>query len=266
MLMRKCPKCGRQITGNGRFCGECGTDLTKCLACGADIKDGASFCSACGRKIENVVLNNTGNNKKTGKSGKKYVITAVAMALTAVVIVLGIICVPAIREKIDDRKMLKKDMKSVKKVVESYLEYNKTGDEKYLKGFIYSRTLNIMEENSIPIDEVFECTYADYKIKSIKIDEKLVGKKAREYLIDLGRNSSTRRNWGSEAELLDNINKSDVESVLLCDVDYECYENPNTEHYHRALFNIIVVTDDEIYPLLENHDYWSTIYFWLEDN
>lgn len=50
----KCPKCNASISGNVKFCSECGT-LVKpndtCKVCGAKLTAGAKFCGSCGEKI-----------------------------------------------------------------------------------------------------------------------------------------------------------------------------------------------------------------------
>lgn len=51
-----CPKCGGKITGNDKFCPDCGTDLTaasptKCAKCGEALKPGDKFCRKCGKKV-----------------------------------------------------------------------------------------------------------------------------------------------------------------------------------------------------------------------
>ena len=50
--MVKCPRC-EAVVPKGKFCLECGYRFaTKCVACGADIISGAKFCFECGEKIE----------------------------------------------------------------------------------------------------------------------------------------------------------------------------------------------------------------------
>lgn len=48
-----CPNCGKPA-GNGKFCGECGMDLSmkKCKNCGSSITGNLKFCGECGSKIE----------------------------------------------------------------------------------------------------------------------------------------------------------------------------------------------------------------------
>lgn len=142
-------------------------------------------------------------------------------------------------------------------MVESYFEYNKTGDESFLEGFMYSGLLNKLEKDGVSVNQIFECTYADYMIKSIRIEEKLIAEEARQYLYDLGYDSSVRSILGTEAELLDHIELDKIEAVLLCAVNYRCDEEPNADRYYKPTFRIIAVTQEEAYPVLENHAFWS---------
>ena len=48
-----CPKCGKPLPPNAKFCMECGQPLVNsCPKCGAEIPQGAKFCLECGSKID----------------------------------------------------------------------------------------------------------------------------------------------------------------------------------------------------------------------
>ena len=50
----KCPKCGKMLEEDAKFCPSCGAKIsttTKCPSCHAVLKPGAKFCSKCGEKI-----------------------------------------------------------------------------------------------------------------------------------------------------------------------------------------------------------------------
>ncbi len=53
-----CPKCGKELKPNAKFCGACGTKIEaptaglKCPKCGKELKPGAKFCGGCGTKLE----------------------------------------------------------------------------------------------------------------------------------------------------------------------------------------------------------------------
>ena len=55
-----CPKCGKELKPNAKFCGACGTRIEapaaglKCPKCGKELKPGAKFCGGCGTKLEAV--------------------------------------------------------------------------------------------------------------------------------------------------------------------------------------------------------------------
>jgi DNA-directed RNA polymerase subunit M/transcription elongation factor TFIIS len=49
-----CPKCGVSLTGNVKFCPECGEELyakEKCPKCGAELSGNSKFCPECGNKL-----------------------------------------------------------------------------------------------------------------------------------------------------------------------------------------------------------------------
>ena len=52
-----CPHCGEPLTPGGRFCGNCGQDVTKpsgppaCPNCGAELELNARFCGNCGHRL-----------------------------------------------------------------------------------------------------------------------------------------------------------------------------------------------------------------------
>lgn len=51
---KECPSCHAKITGNSKFCPECGAKLPAkrfCPNCGAEVKEGSKFCSECGAKL-----------------------------------------------------------------------------------------------------------------------------------------------------------------------------------------------------------------------
>ena len=62
--MKKCPKCGKELSDNAKFCNGCGFRLesapapvaqeqgTTCQKCGNPLKPGARFCNKCGTKQE----------------------------------------------------------------------------------------------------------------------------------------------------------------------------------------------------------------------
>lgn len=44
-----CPKCGKQVAPDTKFCGSCGTSLvTLCPNCGVEVAPDSQFCTACG--------------------------------------------------------------------------------------------------------------------------------------------------------------------------------------------------------------------------
>lgn len=52
MLKNACPHCGATLTAGAKFCADCGKKLTKvCPKCGIDVAGNAKFCPACGEKI-----------------------------------------------------------------------------------------------------------------------------------------------------------------------------------------------------------------------
>jgi class 3 adenylate cyclase/tetratricopeptide (TPR) repeat protein len=47
-----CPDCGHQNPRDGRFCGECGAELTRtCSSCGRENPAGQRFCNGCGEEL-----------------------------------------------------------------------------------------------------------------------------------------------------------------------------------------------------------------------
>ena len=49
-----CPKCGVSLTGNVKFCPECGEELyakENCSKCGAELSGNSKFCPECGNKL-----------------------------------------------------------------------------------------------------------------------------------------------------------------------------------------------------------------------
>uniref|UniRef100_A0A7C4Y4Q2 SPFH domain-containing protein n=1 Tax=candidate division WOR-3 bacterium TaxID=2052148 RepID=A0A7C4Y4Q2_UNCW3 len=51
---KKCPKCGKDIPQDAKFCPECGEKLTDkkfCPKCGKEIPQDAKFCPECGNKL-----------------------------------------------------------------------------------------------------------------------------------------------------------------------------------------------------------------------
>ena len=57
--MKTCPKCGKEVNDNAKFCGGCGIKFQEvaaggpvCPKCGNQLKPGAKFCGKCGTKIE----------------------------------------------------------------------------------------------------------------------------------------------------------------------------------------------------------------------
>ena len=57
--MKTCPKCGKEVNDNAKFCGGCGNKFQEvaaggpvCPKCGNQLKPGAKFCGKCGTKIE----------------------------------------------------------------------------------------------------------------------------------------------------------------------------------------------------------------------
>jgi hypothetical protein len=55
IFSKKCPKCGKPVKNDARFCGECGQPLgggiIKCAVCGTENNSDASFCKKCGRPL-----------------------------------------------------------------------------------------------------------------------------------------------------------------------------------------------------------------------
>ena len=50
---RVCPSCGAALSGNPKFCPECGQNLKPtCPNCGAEVKASAKFCPECGSKLK----------------------------------------------------------------------------------------------------------------------------------------------------------------------------------------------------------------------
>lgn len=53
-IRASCPKCGKPLTTNAKFCPECGALLKadlKCAKCGSKLQPGAKFCAECGEKV-----------------------------------------------------------------------------------------------------------------------------------------------------------------------------------------------------------------------
>lgn len=51
----RCPKCGKVVAKDAKFCKHCGEDLKAekyCPECGTKLESDATFCSNCGQKIE----------------------------------------------------------------------------------------------------------------------------------------------------------------------------------------------------------------------
>lgn len=51
----RCPKCGKVVVKDAKFCKHCGEDLKAekfCPECGTKLETDATFCSNCGQKIE----------------------------------------------------------------------------------------------------------------------------------------------------------------------------------------------------------------------
>ena len=52
----KCPKCGRILLTNAKFCSECGQSLVnRCPSCGSEIPYGGKFCHECGTKLLTII-------------------------------------------------------------------------------------------------------------------------------------------------------------------------------------------------------------------
>lgn len=52
-LKGTCANCGRIRSGNGRFCGGCGSPLKReCPQCGQEIDASSAYCSNCGQKLQ----------------------------------------------------------------------------------------------------------------------------------------------------------------------------------------------------------------------
>lgn len=59
-----CPKCGKEVEEDAKFCGYCGAALEPikgeevrrrfCPKCGAELREGENFCNACGTKVGEV--------------------------------------------------------------------------------------------------------------------------------------------------------------------------------------------------------------------
>jgi len=49
----ECTKCGCELTGNEKFCPDCGTEIVKkCLKCGTELTNNEKFCPICGTKVQ----------------------------------------------------------------------------------------------------------------------------------------------------------------------------------------------------------------------
>lgn len=52
-LKGTCANCGRIRSGNGKFCGRCGSPLKReCPQCGQEIDASSAYCSNCGQKLQ----------------------------------------------------------------------------------------------------------------------------------------------------------------------------------------------------------------------
>jgi membrane protease subunit (stomatin/prohibitin family) len=52
VLKNTCPSCNSTIKSNAKFCADCGKNLSStCPKCGKDVAKGAKFCPSCGEKI-----------------------------------------------------------------------------------------------------------------------------------------------------------------------------------------------------------------------
>lgn len=54
----KCPKCGKIMSSNSKFCGGCGfsMDVFKCTKCGAKRDSKELFCKECGEPLPNISM------------------------------------------------------------------------------------------------------------------------------------------------------------------------------------------------------------------
>ena len=53
--VKKCLKCGSDLSADSRFCRKCGTAVSqpdKCPGCGKQINPGSNFCPVCGMKLK----------------------------------------------------------------------------------------------------------------------------------------------------------------------------------------------------------------------
>lgn len=219
-----------------------------CPNCGAEYKLGAKFCPACGKELDTVIVDNSQESTKSHRKYKKLPIMIVTLIAAAAIVIFGINRVPAVNEKTNDKKI-------VEQVVESYFEYNKTGDERLLEGFVEPGVLAEMERKDVSIDQIFECTYSDYEVHSIEIEEKLIGEEARQYLREKSSYTQFRYLGGSDAEWCDNIDFSKIEALLLCNIDYECNEMPEITGT-----NLIILTVEGAYLVNVNRGLWFGIY------
>lgn len=49
---QQCPKCHKALSGDARFCPNCGADLrAECPSCGKAVQAGDLFCRSCGNKL-----------------------------------------------------------------------------------------------------------------------------------------------------------------------------------------------------------------------
>ena len=48
-----CPRCGRSLSGDARFCGGCGSpvEVRRCPSCAHPLSPDARFCSGCGGRV-----------------------------------------------------------------------------------------------------------------------------------------------------------------------------------------------------------------------
>lgn len=63
----KCPKCGKTITENSKFCGFCGFEIgqLKCPKCGAQRQGTAQFCQECGERLPVIAVKGYGEDSRS---------------------------------------------------------------------------------------------------------------------------------------------------------------------------------------------------------
>jgi len=54
VVIKKCARCGKNVTATTRFCPACGLDVSapfRCPHCQAELPPGTRFCTSCGERL-----------------------------------------------------------------------------------------------------------------------------------------------------------------------------------------------------------------------